>query len=159
MHLTRSTPYHDAPVFLSCRLQYWHTIQLESLSDPADSSAADSGAEHSTQLPTSPSQPSGLECPCMDAVHNTTQQPTCCCDDSVSSQATQAVDWTGSDQASTFPDQDELSAGGRGPVLPFQGRNVLVPLGGGKDSLTVFELLKVSMQALAGACLKISAFI
>lgn len=152
MHLTCGTPHRDAPVFLSCRLQYWHTIQLESLPDPADSSAADSGAEHSTQLPPGPSQPSGLERPCMDAVHNTTQQPTCCCDDSVSSQATQAVDWTGSDQ-------DELSAGGRGPVLPSQGRTVLVPLGGGKDSLTVFELLKVSMQALAGACLKISAII
>ena len=64
------------------------------------------------------------------------------------SQAAQAMNRTGSDQASKFLEEKELSADGVGPVLPSKGRKVLVPLGGGKDSLTVYELLKVSIHAL-----------
>ena len=134
---------------LSCRLQYWQTFQLESLPDPAESSVAGSGAESSPELPASTSQPSGLRCP---SIHSHSQQPTCRCDDSMSSQAAQAMDRTGSDQASKLPEEEEQSAGGGEPVLPSKGRKVLVPLGGGKDSLTVFELLKVSIQGLAGGC-------
>ena len=86
-------------------------------------------------------------------MHSHSQQPTCCCDGRMGSQAKQAAqaeDRTGSDQASKFPEQDALPAGGGGPVLPCKGRKVLVPLGGGKDSLTVFELLKVSAYGLPG---------
>ena len=82
-------------------------------------------------------------------MHRNSQQPNCCCYDSLDSQAALGVDRTGSDQASKFPEEKELSAGGGGPLLPPKGRKVLVPLGGGKDSLTVLELLKVSIQ---GAC-------
>ena len=76
------------------------------------------------------------------------QQPSCCFNHSMSSQAAQGGDRTGSDEASKRPEEEELPACGEGPVLPCKGRKVLVPLGGGKDSLTVFELLKVSIKSL-----------